>query len=408
MQSSSSEPQKLLREVEEMMDHFSKYPQWTSVYWKTYARLIFLQVKFFHGDVLSPNSYWAGTFSGAPRNGIKLVAEELSAGFWSLFWTKMTGALRRLSAVDFVPSWFLRLLWGFIFRRGLRRWYTNVAGANYERLVQYGYELFRTPIVEHHLWSPAIYGVDLVDVGDGQLAFQTVRDVNNYLLINDLMSRNTSFVIEIGAGIGELARLFLKTGRVQKYVIVDIPPVLAFSQRLLREEFGAQRISPFLLSRSELESGKLCYFLTPDQLETIPDLRGAIGINVASFGEMSPDIVGRYIECLKRKGVSEFVSINHRIGKPNNPDAIGEKEYEKFFGTDYQVAKRGSFSENKPNLQLRPDLPDTPGYQLLHFVKNLTGDQKRQGRIVARDGASEPVSACQPRRTGMLSLKPRR
>ena len=250
-------------------------------------------------------------------------------------------------------------------------------GAHYERLVQYGYELFRTPIIEHNLWSSAICGVDLVDVGDGQLAYKTVRDVNNYLLINDLISRDASFVIGIGAGIGESAREFLKTGRAQKYVIVDVPSVLAFSQRLLSEEFGTTKISPFLHSRSELESGKLCYFLTPDQLETIPDLRGAVGINVASFGEMSQDIVGRYIEFLNRKGVTEFVSINHRIRISNSPDAIGEKEYKKFFGSDYRVAKRASYSETKPNLQLRPDLQDTQGYQLMHFVKNLTGDQSR-------------------------------
>jgi len=117
----------------------------------------------------------------------------------------------------------------------------------------------------------------------------------------------------------------------------------------------------------DFNDSKVCYFLTPDQMNKIPPFD--LGINIASFGEMTRSIVKDYVEMLKLKGFREFVSINQRLKKTNNQEAIGEKEYLEYFGPEYRVLKKASFYSNQPIMHLEEDVPQKQGYQLLHFCR---------------------------------------
>ena len=45
---------------------------------------------------------------------------------------------------------------------------------------------------------------------------------------------NINFIVELGAGIGLLASVFLKLKKNRKYLIIDIPPTLFFFSILFR------------------------------------------------------------------------------------------------------------------------------------------------------------------------------
>lgn len=249
--------------------------------------------------------------------------------------------------------------------------YSGIARGNYELLIHYAYTLFRESIKKYDLDSPDLYGLDLVEVEGRKLAYKSIRDFNIFLILRDLISPPTKTVVEIGAGVGELARIFITTDTVERYIIVDIPPALAFSQRLLLECFPEARISVWRADRKRIDLDKdtLCYLLTPDQLDQLPPGLD-VGINVASFGEMRRDIVERYIKAVKQKGLSQFVSINQRLRKTNNPDVVGEREYLSYFGSEYSCLRKASFFSNKPILDLAPDQPGEQGYQLLHLKRS--------------------------------------
>ena len=62
----------------------------------------------------------------------------------------------------------------------------------------------------------------------------------------DLFLKEINSIVELGAGIGMLASCFLKLNKNLKYVIIDIPPTLFFSEYYLKnigfKVFGYQEL----------------------------------------------------------------------------------------------------------------------------------------------------------------------
>ena len=108
-------------------------------------------------------------------------------------------------------------------------------------------------------------------------------------------------VLELGAGYGRLAWLFLREFPDVRYFIVDIPPALAIAEEYLttiyadRPTFRFRRFSRFAQVRAEFEEAQLG-FLTPNQLMTIPPYGAGLFITVSSLHEMRPEQIRHYLE----------------------------------------------------------------------------------------------------------------
>jgi putative sugar O-methyltransferase len=106
-------------------------------------------------------------------------------------------------------------------------------------------------------------------------------------------------IIELGAGYGRLAYVFLQMMPSARYVIVDIPPALYISQRYLSAVFPKKKIFKFRKFKrfseikSDFESADIA-FLLPTQLELLPSQSADLFINISSFQEMRADQIQYY------------------------------------------------------------------------------------------------------------------
>jgi hypothetical protein len=257
----------------------------------------------------------------------------------------------------------------WLFRHKKSRHYKKTSSWIYSMLVHWGYEFYRDLIEHYDINSPDIYGVDCIDIGSRKLSFTTIYELGFFLALQKSVSSTTHTILEIGSGLGEVARILLATKTCEKYIIIDIPPALAFSQRLLSESFGDDKMSFWSKDRKiiDLSDKKICYFLTPDQIDQVPSFN--LGINRSSFGEMTTDIVQGYIKALKKKNFNDFISINQRLKKSNSLEIIGEEQYIKYFSPDYECTRKAFFDFLQPFRDLELDRPGIQGYQWLHFQK---------------------------------------
>ena len=112
-------------------------------------------------------------------------------------------------------------------------------------------------------------------------------------------------MIELGAGYGRLAWVFLRALPDVQYFLVDIPPGLAIAQRYLTELFSERSIFRFRHFGSYAEvcdelAGARIAFLTPNQLELIPSLGADLFVNVSSLHEMRREQIDRYFKLIDR------------------------------------------------------------------------------------------------------------
>lgn len=123
----------------------------------------------------------------------------------------------------------------------------------------------------------------------------------------------TNGVIELGAGYGRLAWLYLSAFPKTRYLVADIPPALAIAQAYLsrlfpdRPIFGFRHFGRYEDVAGEFEAAQLA-FVTPNQLELLPDQRAALTINISSLHEMRPDQIANYIELIGRHTAGVFYS----------------------------------------------------------------------------------------------------
>jgi putative sugar O-methyltransferase len=111
-------------------------------------------------------------------------------------------------------------------------------------------------------------------------------------------------VIELGAGYGRLAWVFLSALPRVRYLVVDIPPALAVAERYLGTMFGGRRIFEFRHFDTfddvaeEFQAAEIL-FLTPNQLDLLPPQRADLFVNVSSLHEMRPDQIEHYFAAIQ-------------------------------------------------------------------------------------------------------------
>ncbi len=118
-------------------------------------------------------------------------------------------------------------------------------------------------------------------------------------------------LLEIGAGYGRFADVFLMANPFARVVIVDIPPALALSQAYLTARYPDLLTHRFErgLRTNELTaaiSGRQLVFLTPNQFSMLDPMSADLVVNVSSLHEMRPDQVDEYFRLIDRHAHGGF------------------------------------------------------------------------------------------------------
>ena len=147
-----------------------------------------------------------------------------------------------------------------------------------------------------------------------------------------LNKHNNLNFLEIGAGGGTSAIFLIKNNIVKNYVIVDLPEMLIYSAYHINKNCGEFNVEFGLDKINNLNNeSKTVYFLTPDQIDSIPDKLINFQFSINALMEMRIDISNRYIKEMYRIGADNSITmiiarinelfLNEKIKELNNPYA---------------------------------------------------------------------------------------
>ncbi len=124
------------------------------------------------------------------------------------------------------------------------------------------------------------------------------------------IKKNTNFnsinsVLELGAGIGLLASAFLKLKKNLKYLIIDIPPALFFSEYYLKnigfKVFGYNELAKTKhLNVEEIFQNFDVICLPTWKIKELGQFKFDLFINISSFQEMEKEQSQNYLNILKK------------------------------------------------------------------------------------------------------------
>ncbi len=153
------------------------------------------------------------------------------------------------------------------------------------------------------------------------------QDIANSLLEFDTINQSIDFrtletIMEIGAGYGRDAYVWLKLNPIKRYIIVDVPPALYISQRYLSNQFPEKKIFPYRNFSSfdeikeEYETAELV-FLMPWQIDLLPGKSIDLICSIDSIHEMHLDLINFYFKNIHRLGnlfyIKCFKKSHHRF-----------------------------------------------------------------------------------------------
>lgn len=139
-------------------------------------------------------------------------------------------------------------------------------------------------------------------------------------------------VMEIGAGYGRLAYVFLKTFPNVNYCIVDIPLALYLAQEYLTRVFPNEKIfyyrnfKSFKEVEQEFKSARI-RFIMANQIEFLPKKMFHLVINVSSLHEMRREQIKNYLNQIDRLCKGHFYQKQWRKSRIRDNNYIQEFEY---------------------------------------------------------------------------------
>ena len=132
--------------------------------------------------------------------------------------------------------------------------------------------------------------------------------------------------LEVGAGSGNLPSLVMHYFPHKRVVIVDLPETLLLSASYLASLFPDRRFAlPHEAARQGIDEAD-CVFLTPDQLDLIPDSGVDFASNVHSFQEMTQAQIRVYFELFSRVVApgGQLLVVNRDEKVPVEGDLLGD------------------------------------------------------------------------------------
>lgn len=142
----------------------------------------------------------------------------------------------------------------------------------------------------------------------------------------------TPKIVEIGAGYGRLAYVFLKAIPNTTYTIVDIPPALFVAQKYLSELFPDLRFFKFRKFdnyneiKKEFESASI-RFLTPSQLSLLPSKSQDLVISISTLHEMTREQIRFYLSEIDRLSRGYFYTKQLKKSWVKDNQNITQGEY---------------------------------------------------------------------------------
>jgi SAM-dependent methyltransferase len=182
-------------------------------------------------------------------------------------------------------------------------------------------------------------GTPIVFDFKGQLTtYSQIYNLSRYVLIERELGcnflQNSSRVLEIGAGHGGFANVYLQICRPSEYVIVDLPETMLFSIFFLLSENSD---TPVLVGEQDdsAESESAIRFFPPGN-QTWNQRSFDLIVNCSSLGEMGLAVANNYhkiiASCLAEKG--RFVSMNRLA---NFAERRERKQNEAIFLSDFEL-----------------------------------------------------------------------
>jgi hypothetical protein len=192
----------------------------------------------------------------------------------------------------------------------------SLGAANEERLARD----FPSFAESFSLWAESIYAdPDTTADYNGRPVSAPMYLIMSYCLFClDRLPKAPNMVCEIGGGYGGPARLWLTNPihRPSKYIIVDLPESLFFSELYLAKHFGTERVF-YVGDRSAATARKLAsapVVLCPNgYIDMLAPLAIDLVINTNSMQEMSEAYVDFFMDWLDRQDCSFFISINFAL-----------------------------------------------------------------------------------------------
>ncbi|WP_249262295.1 putative sugar O-methyltransferase [Leptospira alexanderi] len=193
-------------------------------------------------------------------------------------------------------------------------------------------------------------GLSIFGAGIKAFYISTILDKLNYSILNKLN------IVEIGAGLGNLASILQYRFRVHTYLIVDLPEMLLNSSLVLKYLFPnipIHFIFPNCKEKISFADGGGVYLCVPEALSSIPKDFFDCAINIDSFQEMTESQIKLYIDLIQKicKKKAHFININRRKkleveGFDNNPllypyhnNRVLKWEEDRFMGHVYNYSR---------------------------------------------------------------------
>ena len=182
------------------------------------------------------------------------------------------------------------------------------------------------------------------------------------ILHPDLDRRDVRTILELGPGYGRTAYVFLTLQPGCRYILVDIPPALYVAQRYLSSVFEGRKIfrfrpfDDFEQVQSEFEDAHII-FLTPNQLELLPDKSIDLFLNISSLHEMRMDQIRYYFGEVDRLTSKYFYFKQWKETTiPYENETVTEADYP--VRDDWRLINRQQCKVQKPFFEALYELPN--------------------------------------------------
>lgn len=182
------------------------------------------------------------------------------------------------------------------------------------------------------------------------------------ILHQDIDRREIRTIMELGPGYGRTAYVFLALQANCRYILVDIPPALYVAQRYLSNVFAERRIfgfrafDKFADVREDYENAEII-FLTPNQLELLPDNSVDLFINISSLHEMRMDQIRFYFTLINRLTRKYFYFKQWKTTTvPLENEKVSEADYP--VGDDWKLIYRRQCEVQSKFFEALYEMPD--------------------------------------------------
>jgi len=194
-----------------------------------------------------------------------------------------------------------------------------------------GLEIKKLPpeICDHDLWPKALF----VEREGKRFTPDFFRIFNFSAQIKKFYPSMPKYatILELGGGLGHLARLMKIVHPDALYTIIDLPETLIFAYMFLRLNFPDKKI---MLAQSEEEARRFLtlpydYLLIPNIFaDALKGEKFNLFINTCSLGEMANDTVQYWIQMIERHMHVEHVYMVNRFLNMNRPEFNQSRKHE--------------------------------------------------------------------------------